>query len=841
MDKQNPFAFKGLTDVEVAAARKRYGSNIISQNSANPLLLSLWNIVREPMFLILVACSMIYFVLGEPGEGWFMLAAVIFISAISFFQDQRGRKALQALQEYTLPNTTVIRNNLILSVATTEIVVGDFIVVDEGALIPADGLLRQSNDFSVNESILTGEAFSVAKNLSGNNNRVYSGTLAETGQCVFEVTAVGGNTQLGQIGGLLDNVGAPSTPLQSQINSFVKTMSLVGGLVFLLIWLVNYYRSGQVMESLLKGLTIAMSVLPEEIPVAFATFMALGAMRLLQKGVIVKQPGTVETLGSMTVLCTDKTGTITQNKMVLKQVYDFATDAIYTEKEFGNEPAHAAITAAMWASEPAPFDPMEKALHETYGGIATTDERPYFKMAHEYPLQGSPPMMTHVFEDAGKNRVIACKGAPEAVIAACQLTEEKKQKILEINRQLAGTGLRVLGVAVAPLTHAPYPATQHEIDFDFTGLVAFYDPPKKDAADVFESLYKAGISIRIITGDNPLTASAIAKEIGMQGYDKVITGEQLSAMPDAQFDDAVSATNIFARMFPAMKLKVVQSLKKQGMVVGMTGDGVNDGPALKAAHIGVAMGRRGSETARRSAAMILTDDNLSKMVEAVAMGRKIYSNLKKAIQYIISIHIPIILTVAVPTFAGWLYPSILTPVHIIFLELVMGPTCSIVYENEPLEKNAMLLPPRPTTTTFLSFKELVVSLFQGTAITAAVLAMYQFSASHQYPENMARSMVFSTLVLANIFLTLANRSFYYSILQTLRYANNLLAWMLSITASLLALLLYTPALSGFFKLAPLNAAQVGLCIVAASLPIIGFELYKWMQRKKHVPVPEIAQ
>lgn len=841
MDKQNPFAFKGLTDVEVAAARKRHGSNLISQNKVNPLLLSLWNIVREPMFLILVACSLIYFVLGQTGEGWFMLAAVIFISAISFFQEKRGRKALQALQEYTQPNTTVIRNNLILSVATTEIVVGDFIVVDEGALIPADGLVRQSNDFTVNESVLTGEAFSVAKNAGQNNNFVYSGTLVDTGQCVFEVTAVGNTTQLGQIGGLLNTVGISNTPLQVQINSFVKKMSLLGGLIFLLIWLVNYYRSGLVTESLLKGLTIAMSVLPEEIPVAFATFMALGAMRLLQKGVIVKQAGTVETLGSMTVLCTDKTGTITQNKMVLKKVYDFATDKMYDNEKWDDKAVGAAITTAMWASEPVPFDPMEKALHEAYGSITIADERQHFKMVHEYPLQGSPPMMTHVFEDAGKNRVIACKGAAEAVIAACALTEEKKLKILETNKLLAGTGLRVLGVANARLKDGAYPATQQELKFSFVGLVAFYDPPKKDAAEVFEALYKAGISIRIITGDNPLTASAIAKEVGMKGYGKVVTGEQLLHMADGQFDKVVLSTNIFARMFPAMKLKVVESLKKQGMVVGMTGDGVNDGPALKAAHIGVAMGRRGSETARRSAAIILADDNLSKMVDAVAMGRKIYSNLKKAIQYIISIHIPIILTVAVPTFACWLYPNILTPVHIIFLELVMGPTCSVVYENEPAEKNAMLMPPRAPTSTFLNFKELAISLFQGAGITAAVLAIYQYSATHHYPENMARSMVFSTLVLANIFLTLANRSFYYSILQTLRYANNLLAWMLSVTASLLALLVYTPALSGFFKLAPLNAAQLGLCIVAASLPIIGFELYKWMLRKKHVPVPGIAQ
>ncbi len=825
----NPFPYKGLSASEVAAAREKYGNNGIAERSENILLETLKNTVKEPMLLLLVACTIIYFSLGQFSEAWFMAGAIIVVSGISFYQDTKSKNALLALKAYTQPNATVIRDNVLVKIPSQEIVIGDHVSVSEGELIPADGLLLQSNDFTVNESILTGEAYSVTKETAGANNGLYSGTLVSSGGAVFKVTAIGINTKLGQIGKSIDNIDTEKTPLQKQISSFVKMMALAGAGIFLIIWLVNYLRSGNVLDSLLSGLTIAMSVLPEEIPVAFATFMALGAYRLMKLGVIVKQTGTVEALGSATVLCTDKTGTITENRMEVYQLYDIKSKQLYSKEE-ADSAVSDIITTAMWASETVPFDPMEIALHNAYKALAAADERPLFQMVHEYPLEGKPPMMTHIFEDSGDKRIIACKGAPERLLALSALTEEEKAAVKTAVVEFGKKGLRVLAVATGSFEGVTFPETQDELKYDVIGLVAFYDPPKKNIAAVFETLANAGIRIKVITGDNPETAMAISQQVQLPGADRAITSSALQELDMAAFDQAVMYNNVFSRMFPELKLKIIESLKKQGQVVGMTGDGVNDGPALKAAHIGIAMGKRGTETAKSAASLILTDDDFGKMVDAVSMGRKIYTNLKKAIQYIISIHIPIILTVAIPSILGWVYPNIFTPVHVIFLELIMGPTCSIIYENEPPEKNSMLKPPRPMSTSFFSLRELTISILQGLSITAATIFIYLFGVSNHYNEELVRSMVFTTLIMANILLTLVNRSFYYSFITTLKNKNNLLVAMLLLTVVLLGIILYVPPIAVFFKVMPLDMAQFGLAFAAAFFSVMAFEVYKMVKR-----------
>lgn len=445
-----------------------------------------------------------------------------------------------------------------------------------------------------------------------------------------------------------------------------------------------------------------MSILPEEIPVAFTTFMALGAWRLMKMGIIVKRTQTIETLGSATVICTDKTGTITENKMELVSLYVQATNSYQIPDKTLNEEGQKLLAMAMWSSEPVPFDPMETALHDTYGKLAATDLRTDFKLVHEYPLEGKPPMMTHVFENATGERIIAAKGAPEAIIALSGLSESEKTEILNAVNELAAKGYRILAVGQSMLSGDTYPEKQQELSFDFLGLVAFYDPPKANIRSVFESFYKAGIQVKIITGDNAATTQNIARQIGFKGAENVLLGDELVAMDEPTLQQKVMQTGIFARMFPEAKLKVVNALKAQGQIVAMTGDGVNDGPALKAAHIGIAMGKKGTEIAKQASSLILVDDDLARMVDAVAMGRKIYISLKNAIRYIISIHIPIILTVFIPLALGWIYPNIFTPVHIIFFELIMGPTCSIIYENEPMEKDLLLQKPRPFTDTFFS-------------------------------------------------------------------------------------------------------------------------------------------
>lgn len=833
----NPYPFKGLSDSDVAEAKKQYGTNSWHKETHSTWLEALKGTVSEPMFVLLVACTVIYFSLGEYSEGFFMLGAIILVSGISFYQDSRSRRALEALKTYTEPLATVIRNNHITEILSEDIVIGDIIIVTEGELIPADGTVIQTNDFSVNESILTGEAFTVYKSAQySDSNTVFQGTSVASGQCVFEVTAIGQDTQLGKIGTSLGSIKVEKTPLQIQIDSFVKKMAGVGIVIFLIIWGIHYYKSQDILDSLLKGLTIAMSVLPEEIPVAFASFMALGAWRLMKKGIIVKQTQTVEALGSATVLCTDKTGTITENRMELHWVYVFETDSIKDSDNWTDPPTLQLIQTAMFASEVSPFDPMEKAIHQAYAKITPADKRPHFKMIHEYPLSGSPPIMTHIFAEIAQSdgispqRIVACKGAVESLIRQSVLSESDKKKIHERANFFANQGLRVLGVGRVLDTNTAFPSTQHEFSFQFLGLIGFYDPPKHNIAKVFKKFYDAGIQVKIITGDSPITTLAIAQQAQFRSTQPVVTGEQLMNMTHDMLEKTVVESTIFTRMFPEAKLTIIETLKNRGEIVGMTGDGVNDGPALKAAHIGIAMGKRGTEIAKQAASLILIKDDFGKMIDAVAMGRKIYNNLKKAIQYIISIHIPIILTVALPLILGWIYPAIFTPVHVIFLELIMGPTCSIVYENEPLEKNSMNQPPRPMSDTFLNLRELTLSIIQGLVITSGTLFIYQYAICQGYGENLTRTMVFTTLVIANIFLTLVNRSFYYSIISCLKYKNNLLAGILLISVALLFILIYTPAVGSFFKLIPLRYQQFGISALVGFVSVIWFEGYKWSKR-----------
>ena len=497
----NNFDTKGLTNEQVLIARKKYGNNQLDYKKENGFLEAIKSLAKEPMIILLLVASFIYFISGDTGDGIFLASAIVLIAIISLYQNSRSRNALEKLKNFTQPNCKVIRDGKVEEIKSEDLVVGDSLMIEEGTSITADGIIVHSNDFSVNESILTGESLSVYKDHTKVDNLIYRGTTVASGLAIATITAIGNETKLGKIGKSLESIKEEKTPLELQINNFVKKMVIAGSVVFVIVWAINYFRSYNVLDSLLKALTLAMSILPEEIPVAFTSFMALGAWRLMKMGIVVKQMKTVETLGSATVICTDKTGTITENKMSLAKLFALASQKITNPNDALNDAEKLLIKLSMWASEPIPFDPMEVALHMAYIDLHVEDERPNFKLIHEYPLGGKPPMMTHIFEDKNCNRIIA-------------------------------------------------------------------------------------------------------------------------------------------RMFPEAKLKIINALKALQQIVAMTGDGVNDGPALKAAHIGIAMGKKGTEIAKQAASLILTEDDLSKMVDAVAMGRRIYGNLKKAIQYIISIHIP---------------------------------------------------------------------------------------------------------------------------------------------------------------------------------------------------------
>ena len=827
-----PAHLTGLTDKEVELSRLKFGINQKKIESGNSIFSWIVDLFKEPMLILLLAVSVIYLIIGDHGEAIFMFLAIVAVSAISFYQDNRSKKALEALEKLNEPLSTVIRNAQVIKVPTHELVVGDLCIVEEGKLINADGKIVHSNDFSVNESSLTGESLSVYKNSESKDNLVYDGTVAVSGLAVFVVEQIGKETRLGKIGVSITEIKIESSPLQIQIKKFVMTMAIFGSIIFLLVCIVNYLNTKNLIESLLSGLTLAMSILPEEIPVAFTTFMALGAWKLMRDGVIIKRSNIVETLGSTTVICTDKTGTITENTMHLKHLFLLKTNKTYDESEFDTTDLSTLIDYAMWSSEPLPFDPMEKTLHHVYMQTQKTDERTNYKMIHEYPLAGKPPMMTHIFENANKQRIIAAKGAPEAIINVSVLSEGEKENILNVIHDFGNKGYRVLGVAQSNFKGYNFPEKQQELKFTFLGLVVFYDPPKQGIQTVFQHIYDAGIKVKVITGDNTETTKTIAKQAGILNVAEAIEGKDVVNLNEKQLRQEVEEKTLFTRMYPEAKLSVVHALKKKGEVVAMLGDGVNDGPALKAAHIGVAMGNKGTEIAKAAASLVITNDDLDKLIVGIAAGRRIYSNLKKAIQYIISIHIPIILTVTLPLFLGWIFPHIFTPVHVIFLELVMGPTCSIVYENEPLEKNVMKQKPRIMTETFLSWKELGISIFQGLAITLGVLFIYQWSVWHGGNEEKTRALVFTTLIFANVFLSLVNRSFYYSILACFKHKNILFPIVIGATLIMLFLILYIPAFADFFKLTGLNLREIIMSIIVAAISVMWMEIYKWTKRRK---------
>ena len=521
-----------MTDLQVVQSRQAHGQNRVDRKKSG-LIEVLVDLVKDPMLLLLVVACLVYFITGQTGDGIFMLIAIALTTSISLFQERRSQKALKALESLTQPECRVIRNGKIVWIAIADVVIDDFLLAEEGSSVSADGIIIHSNDFSVNESILTGESLPVMKTSSDGNNKLYQGTTVISGLAILKVTAIGTNTELGKIGKSLDSIQQEQTPLQKQIKSFVGKMAFIGAIFFVAVWVINFTRSWNLLDSLLKALSLAMSILPEEIPVAFTTFMAIGAWRLSKLGIIVKHTSTIETLGSATVICVDKTGTITKNQMELVAVYSLSANL--TDTPASSNPAiKEVIRCAMWASEPIPFDPMEVSLHSAYAGTTNSDERSSYRMIHEYPLGGRPPLMTHIFEDASGKRIIAAKGAPEGIIAACKLSQADVDRIKKVMVELSARGARILGVAAGSFQGNDFPKDQLEIPFSFAGLVAFYDPPKDNMVKVLQSFYDAGIKVKIITGDHPQTASAIAEQINFAERQLVLTGDELMKLDDGQ-------------------------------------------------------------------------------------------------------------------------------------------------------------------------------------------------------------------------------------------------------------------------------------------------------------------
>lgn len=826
---------QGLSQQQIPLLQQQYGKNIFYIKSSHRLLRLIWDIFKEPMFILLSIACLLYFILGSISEGIMMAIAISIVAAISLYQEMKSSRAIKALKQFTAPKVIVIRDGKENIVLNEELVPEDIVLLEEGMKVPADAIVLQKNDLSVNESIITGESLPVEKQEIEPNNQLYQGTTINSGKCIAKVTATGNSTILGGLGKAVDNYNTPQTLLQIQINRFVKRFALFGLIGFLIILIVNYVQLQQFATSLLFALTLAMSVIPEEIPVAFSSFMALGAYKMSKLGIISHQPQTIENLGNVSVLCFDKTGTLTENKMEIKTIYDYDKNAIINIDRQTSLQDINVLYYAILASEVNPFDAMEKAIWETYQLYTDGQRHKSLKMIQEYPLQGQPPMMTHVYQKENI-QIVAAKGASERILKVCKLDEYNRKEIIEHSKSLAIKGYRVIGIASAVHTTADLPTEQDIFSWKFEGLLAFYDPPKKNASTVIKKIYDAKIDIKLLTGDYMETAINIAEQVGISRPLHCLNGEQVMQMEENKLKGAVKDTVVFARMFPEAKVKVIRALQSDGEVVAMTGDGVNDAPALKLSDVGIAMGKKGTEMARQTADLILTDDNLEKMVVAITEGRKIFNNLLKAIRYIISIHIPVILIASIPVIFSWNYPNIFTPIHIIFLELIMAPTCSIFFEKEPIEGNIMLKPPRSKATPLFTFKELTISIIQGLVIAGSVLTLYYFFMRNNCTLAETRNIVFTTLILSNILLTFANRSFTKTIFYTYHYKNSLVPFVIVISTIFLAAIHFIPFIRNLFQLMPISNDEFLLCSGIAFVSVMWFEVYKmqwWRKRVNH--------
>ena len=647
------------------------------------------------MFLLLVACGTLYMLLGDIQEGLMLLGFVFFIMAIEFLQERKTEKALDALKDLASPRALVIRDGVELRIPGKKVVTEDIIVLQEGDRVPADAVVLDSVSLLADESLLTGEPVPVRKiDWSGTEINiqpggddlpyVYSGSMIVQGNGIARVRSTGINTEIGKIGKALESVKEEPTQLSCEMGLLVKKLTITCVVLCIVMIIAYTLTRGNLVQGFLAGITLAMAMLPEEFPVVLTIFLALGAWRMSKVKVLTRKPSAIETLGSATVLCTDKTGTLTQNKMTVTKLYN-GNRFLSVEKtnEFLEE-FHDIIEYGILSSQTNPFDPMEKAIiniGELY--LKGTDHiHANWDMIKEYPLSKELLAMSRIFSYKGtEEKIIASKGSPEAIFDLCHLDEISKKRHAIAVEELAATGLRVLGVAKAKINTTGLPETQHEFDFEFIGLIGLSDPIRVNIKDTVEECYKAGIRVIMITGDYPVTASNIAREIGLKNYDQCITGPELQVIPDDDLREKIKEINVFARVVPEQKLKIVNALKMNKEIVAMTGDGVNDAPALKSAHIGIAMGEKGTDVAREASSLVLMDDNFSSIVGAVKIGRRIFDNFQKSLGYIFAIHVPIAGLSLIPIVSSNL-PFILWPIHIVFLELIIDPACSLIFEAE---------------------------------------------------------------------------------------------------------------------------------------------------------------
>ena len=816
---------KGLTSKEVKELQEKYGKNELSLEKHKPFIFKIFEILCEPMFILLIIASLIYFVLGEPRDGIIMLIFVIAIIMIDIIQEWKTDKTLKALKDLSEPKVKVLRDGKKVEILSSNLVPGDIMFICEGEKIPADGYVLKCNGLCIDESSLTGESVGVFKTTEDDNNDsyfktnyCYQGTLVQLGTGVIKVDKIGNNTEYGKIGKSIDSVKELQTPLQVQIDKLVMSCAVVAFILFVLVGIFTFFNLDElelkerIIESIISGITLAMAMIPEEFPVVLTVFLSMGAWRLAKKNSLIKKLPAVETLGAVSVLCVDKTGTITKNQMEV-------TDVVTKNKE------ELAYIMTLCCEEET-YDSMEHAMFNYASKLKISKKEILkHKTYKNYPFDNDTKIVGAIREY--KNEKVLCvKGSPETVMNLCGINMDKE--IEEMEKK----GLRVIAVAKKIIKKELENLTDYKLDF--VGLVGLIDPPKDNIEKDIEICNKAGVRVIMITGDNGITASTIAKSIGIKNADNIITGKELEEMTFEELKEKVKKTSIFSRVIPEHKMKIVKALQANNEIVGMTGDGVNDAPALKQANIGIAMGMRGSEVSREASDLVLLDDNFHTIVSTIEDARRIYDNIKKAIGYIFVIHIPIALSSLIGPMIGIEPASLmLLPLHVVLLELVIDPTCSIVLERQPHEANIMNIPPRDAKKPIVDKRILFKSILQGLIIFLSSFITYYLLLNNTGNQALARTMGLLIIVISNIFLVQEISSDYDYMITTFfkLVKDKVLIFITFAIIIIFMTIIYSP-LNEIFKLQFLTFTQLLLVILISFISVIWYDFVKLIKRNK---------
>ncbi len=833
---------RGLSEKEAEDSLRLHGANELPAKKKKSPVKIIAEVLSEPMLLLLFACAAVYLVLGDVTEAIILSIFMFVIAFITIYQENKTERALEALRDLASPRVLVIRDGSKKRIPGKDVALGDIIIVNEGDRVAADCLLLWGRSVKADESILTGESVAVDKLPGGdgnhtNSNQLFAGSLVVKGEGVAKVISIGIHTEMGKIGKSLEEVEKTETKINRETAKIVRFIFAIAVVLCSIVIGVYGLIRNDWLEGALTGLTLAMGILPEEMPIVVTVFFAIGAWRMSQKKVLARRVSSLEVLGSATVLCVDKTGTLTENKMQIKKI--FANSQYHDVTGSGKEPLpeefHEIVEYGILASSKNPFDPMEKALKELGESKLLDTEHLHqsWEIEEEYAISKELLALSHAYKSPEENGfIISAKGAPEDVMDLCHLSQERKLELSKVVDQLGNEGLRILGIAKSVHKGLNLPKNQHDFDFEFLGFIGWEDPVRPGVAEAIQECYNAGIRVMMITGDYPATAKSIASQIGLKNSNEFIAGPDLEQMSEVEIADKIKTTNIFCRMRPDGKLSLVNALKRNGEIVSMTGDGVNDSPALKASHIGVAMGERGTDVARESADLVVLNDDFSSIVNAVRLGRRIFDNLKKAFAYLVSVHVPIAGVSMIPVLLNW--PKIIFPVHIVFLEMLIDPACSIVFESEDEEAGLMERSPKNPDEPLFGKRSLFLSLLQGVFSLAAVIGIYVFSMNAGNTETESRSLTFFTMVVANLFLIFTNRHWTLSILGSFKKSNLALKWVVCFTLLFLFLTMSIPFVQKIFKFSPPKLEHLLLGVFFALLSVIWFELFKVFSRKKGI-------